>query len=71
MKRLEAIGAGWRVLVDRSRDAARLMIGVPDYQAYRRHMAQHHPEREPMDYARFFRERQQAHYGSGRGGRCC
>lgn len=50
--------------------AARLMVGLPSYDAYRAHMAACHPEAVPMDYRAFFRERQQARYGGG-GGRCC
>ncbi|SFP92142.1 YbdD/YjiX family protein [Sphingomonas rubra] len=49
---------------------ARLMVGLPCYATYRRHMAERHPEVEPMDEAAFFRERQQARYGGGQG-RCC
>jgi uncharacterized short protein YbdD (DUF466 family) len=33
-------------------------------------MAQTHPERTPMTYEAFFRERQEARYG-GRIGKCC
>jgi uncharacterized short protein YbdD (DUF466 family) len=48
----------------------RLMVGVPDYGAYLRHMQATHPEQAPMSYEAFFQERQQARYGS-RTGRCC
>ena len=41
---------GWRKL----RAAARSVIGVPDYEAYVRHVRQHHTDREPMSYAEFF-----------------
>ncbi len=51
-------------------ETARLMVGLPDYDTYRRHMADRHPECTPMTRAEFFRDRQQARYGSG-GGRCC
>jgi len=53
------------------RDMARLMVGQPSYDAYLAHMAQHHPERTPMDRIAFFREREQARYGGKGGGRCC
>lgn len=58
----------WRGLVQ----AARLCCGVPDYDAYVRHLRDKHPERPVPDYATFFRQRQEARYG-GRGGgfRCC
>ncbi|USI73178.1 YbdD/YjiX family protein [Sphingomonas morindae] len=49
---------------------ARLMVGLPDYDAYRAHMAQHHPDRAVMSERDFFRDRQRARYGGG-GGRCC
>ena len=48
----------------------RLMVGVPDYGHYVAHMQATHPDREPMSYEAFFRERQQARYGA-RVGRCC
>ena len=48
----------------------RLMVGVPDYGAYVRHMQATHPEQEPMSYEAFFVERQNARYAS-RTGRCC
>ena len=50
--------------------AANLMVGVPDYEAYVKHMRDTHPEREPMSYEAFFRERQEARYGGG-AGKCC
>ena len=51
-------------------ETARLMVGLPSYAAYRRHMAERHPDAAPMDEAAFFRDRQRARYGGG-GGRCC
>lgn len=48
----------------------RLMVGVPDYDTYVAHLRRAHPERVPMSYEAFFRERQQARYGGGTG-RCC
>lgn len=59
-----------RLLLDTCRQMARLMVGVPDYNAYLRHMRQAHPERTPMSYEAFFRDRQRARYGGGQG-RCC
>nr|WP_047165546.1 YbdD/YjiX family protein [Sphingomonas sp. Y57] len=52
------------------RETARLMIGLPDYDRYCRHVRQTHPDREPMTRAAFFRDRQQRRYGSA-GGKCC
>jgi len=64
--------AMYRKVWKRLLETARLCCGVPDYERYIRHMQEHHPEREPMDYKAFFRERQNARFG-GRGGgfRCC
>ena len=54
-------------------DSARLMVGVPNYDAYVAHMAATHPDTSPMNYAEFFRDRQAARYGAARNGgfRCC
>ena len=48
----------------------RLMVGMPDYDAYLSHMERTHPDQVPMTYEAFFRERLEARYGSGKG-RCC
>ncbi|OQW40445.1 MAG: hypothetical protein A4S08_04440 [Proteobacteria bacterium SG_bin4] len=48
----------------------RLMVGVPDYGAYVKHMKTAHPDRAIMTYEEFFRERQEARYG-GKISRCC
>ncbi|WP_460714050.1 YbdD/YjiX family protein [Lysobacter terrae] len=50
--------------------AARLAIGIPDYDAYVAHMRERHPQHAPMDRETFFRERMSARYGKGRS-RCC
>ena len=54
-------------------DGARLMVGVPNYQAYVDHMRSRHPDSAPMDLVAFQRDRQAARFGGGgRGGfRCC
>ncbi len=49
----------------------RLMVGVPNYDTYVAHMRATHPDKTPMTYEEFFRERQQARYGGGGNGRCC
>lgn len=38
--------------------AARLMVGMPDYDTYVEHMQTKHPDKPMMDYKAFFRERQ-------------
>ncbi|MEQ5620080.1 YbdD/YjiX family protein [Providencia rettgeri] len=53
--------------------AARMLIGIPDYDTYVQHMSDNHPDKPVITYKEFFRERQDARYGgSGKGGfRCC
>nr|WP_298135912.1 YbdD/YjiX family protein [uncultured Pseudomonas sp.] len=53
--------------------AARMLVGMPDYDTYVEHMRNTHPEQTPMSYEAFFRERQDARYGAGKGRpiRCC
>lgn len=60
-----------RALLRQLRDVARLMVGQPNYDAYRAHMAEHHPDQPVMDRTAFFREREEARFGSRGGGRCC
>jgi len=50
--------------------AARLAVGVPDYDVYIAHMRRMHPDAVPMDHEAFFAERLHARYGKGRS-RCC
>ena len=50
--------------------AARLMVGRPDYDTYVQHMRMKHPDQAPMTYEEFFRERQEARFG-GASGKCC
>lgn len=60
----------WPVLIARCAETARLMVGLPDYERYLRHVAEHHPGREPMSRAAFVADRQRARYGAG-SSRCC
>lgn len=52
---------------------ARLMVGVPDYEAYVTHRREVHPGEPVMTYEEFFRERQSSRYGENGGkiSRCC
>ena len=52
---------------------ARLMVGVPDYEAYVSHRKAMHPGEPVMTYEEFFRERQSSRYGENGGkiSRCC
>ena len=53
--------------------AARLMVGIPDYQTYVEHRRTCHPNELIMSYQEFFRDRQDARYstGNGRFRGCC
>lgn len=53
--------------------AAKMLVGMPDYDNYVAHMQSKHPEQPVMTYEAFFRERQEARYGGGKGRpvRCC
>ena len=62
----DSLASAWRS----ARQLGRSVIGVPDYDAYVRHVREHHADRAPMSYEQFFAERQQARY-RGTGGRCC
>ena len=59
--------------VERATRTARLMVGVPDYDAYVAHRHRMHPGEPVMSYEEFFRERQSSRYGEGSGkiSRCC
>ena len=51
--------------------AAKMMVGLPDYENYVAHLRATHPDLPVMTEIEFFRERQEARYGSGRSGGCC
>lgn len=53
------------------RQAARLMVGIPDYEAYVAHRRAHHPGEPVMSYEAFFRERQASRYDGSRMRGCC
>ncbi len=48
----------------------RTIAGVPNYEAYRAHVAAHHPEMVPLSEPQFLEERLEARY-SRPGNRCC
>lgn len=53
--------------------ATRMLVGMPDYDTYVAHMRDNHPDQPAMSHKEFFRERQDARYGGGKGRpiRCC
>lgn len=55
------------------KQTARLMVGIPDYEAYVAHRKACHPDEPVMTYEQFFRERQASRYGTSGGkiSRCC
>ncbi len=63
----------WRDAVSRARQTARLMVGLPDYDAYLAHRRSAHPGEPAMTAEEFHRERTERRYESGpdRIGRCC
>jgi uncharacterized short protein YbdD (DUF466 family) len=63
---MASIAGGARAL----RQSLRLMVGVPEYDTYVAHMRNKHPDQPVMPYQEFFRERQEARYGS-KVSRCC
>lgn len=58
-------------ILRRTRQAARLMVGVPDYETYVAHRRERHPGEPVMSYVEFFKERQDSRYASGRVRGCC
>ena len=63
----------WREGLASVRRAARLMVGLPDYERYAAHRRSTHPGEPVMTRAEFHRERTERRYGGGpdRIGRCC
>lgn len=50
----------------------RLMVGLPDYAAYIKHIKSTHPDHPAMSHEELFRERQESRYGvNGKMNRCC
>jgi uncharacterized short protein YbdD (DUF466 family) len=61
-----------QTFVTRASQSLRQMVGIPDYDAYVRHMRATHPGRACMTYEQFFQERQLSRYeGKTPGSRCC
>jgi uncharacterized short protein YbdD (DUF466 family) len=71
-RRLPALAQA-RLVCDAVARTARLMVGLPDYDAYVAHRECNHPGEPVMSYEDFFRDRQQARYAfeKGRFRGCC
>ena len=62
----------WRDLFGHAARTARLMVGVPDYDAYIVHRQAEHPGEPMMSRAEFLRNRTERRFGAGGGvSRCC
>jgi uncharacterized short protein YbdD (DUF466 family) len=63
----------WRDGLARARQTARLMVGLPDYDAYAAHRRAAHPGEPVMSRVEFHRVATERRYGGGpdRIGRCC
>ncbi len=53
------------------REAAYLMVGIPDYERYAARRLIHHPGEAVMSRAEFVRERTARRYQGENPGRCC
>jgi len=62
-----------RDVMKRAADTARLMVGLPDYEAYAAHRRTAHPAEPVMSREDFHRERTERRFGAGpdRVSRCC
>ena len=60
-----------RDLLGAAARTARLMVGIPDYDAYAKHRRARHPGETVMSPAEFHRERTDRRYGGGGISRCC
>ena len=60
-----------RDAMKRAAQTARLMVGLPDYEAYLAHRRAVHPGEAAMSPAEFHRERTERRYAAGSTGRCC
>ena len=63
----------WREAWRQCARMARLMVGVPDYEAYAAHRKAAHPGETVMSRAEFLKNRTERRFGGGadRIGRCC
>ena len=60
----------WRDVMMRGAETARLMVGVPDYDAYLAHRRAHHPGEAAMSRTEFHRDRTERRFAAGTS-RCC
>lgn len=60
--------AGW---LRQAQSAYLQMFGIPDYERYLAHMADHHPEHTPLSRREFAAQAIDRRYNGGAGRRCC
>ena len=67
------VAAGWgriAALWQQGRHFGAMLVGVPDYEAYVRHMAEKHPELTAMTREQFLQSRMEARLGAKTPGKC-
>jgi uncharacterized short protein YbdD (DUF466 family) len=60
-----------RCWLRQARGAYLQMFGIPDYERYLAHMADHHPELTPLSRREFAAQAIDRRYNGGGGRRCC
>ncbi len=61
----------WRDAMTQLRRTARLMVGLPDYEAYLAHRRARHPGEPALSREEFHRRATDRRYARGTSGRCC
>ncbi|HEX8642856.1 MAG TPA: YbdD/YjiX family protein [Allosphingosinicella sp.] len=60
----------WRDVMKRTAQTARLMVGLPDYEAYLAHRRVAHPDEPALSRVEFHRDRTARRFGDS-ASRCC
>ena len=50
---------------------ARLLVGIPNYDVYCKHMQENHPDKPMMTYEEFFQHSQVSRFGGNGKFKCC
>jgi uncharacterized short protein YbdD (DUF466 family) len=58
-------------MLRRLREAAHLMVGLPDYGRYVEHRLKRHPDQPILSRTEFVRDRTARRFEGGGGSRCC
>ena len=70
MRAASAVVSDVRSFVRRAMRVVRIIVGIPDYEQYVRHVREHHPEKEPVSPEAFLQKCWEDKY-SRPGHRCC